>query len=316
MTHARQARFYLLTLAAVAGHAWAQPAAVMDAAGTPLPRYHVEVIVFAHSDGDLTEEWFAHTRDKARRDAQSAAALPIPRIVGSPSEAADGRAIVLDALSLDELTWVEPDAEAAIDPLAPNLQAPADFANEAIEPNAEAAQDDARDELNVAVKYRAPDNAGLKSFRFRLLRDDELQLNAAYNRIVSLDAYQPLLHSGWVQEGLAEDQAHPMDLSYLGTLNPRGTIQLHLSRFLHVTLNMDFQPAAAVSATPGFTDNPFELSEVPLQTRYLLVDQRRVRSGELHYIDHPLFGVLVLVTPAPQAEETADPNASEQTPAA
>ena len=41
------------------------------------------------------------------------------------------------------------------------------------------------------------------------------------------------------------------------------------------------------------------LDELVLAPRYHLVAERNARSNELHYFDHPAFGVLVRVTPLP-----------------
>jgi hypothetical protein len=325
-------RFALLTLAAFAGSLAAQPASLLGTEEAPLPRYHVEIIVFAHSDGNPNEEWFEHTRNKARRDAQPAFARPTPRVVGADSngiatESFDDRpTIVLDSLSLDELTWAPPTDEHVLLPglgpdpalqpsqaLDPAPQLPDEFSDQGAA--SATAQLQAEDDLDTEVRYRTADGTGLRSFRFRLLEPEELQLNDAYGTVSRLSAYEPLLHGGWVQEGLPEDQAHPFDLSYLGAYNPRGTVQLYLSRFLHVTLNLEFQPPGAASAG-SFVASPFGLNEVVVQARYSLLDQRRLRSGELHYIDHPLFGVLVLVTPAPDAPQGEDSDAAGQTPAA
>jgi hypothetical protein len=46
-----------------------------------------------------------------------------------------------------------------------------------------------------------------------------------------------------------------------------------------------------------------ELTELPIAPHYRLVTSRQARSGELHYFDHPAFGVLVRITPV-----TVDPN--------
>jgi Peptidoglycan-binding protein, CsiV len=46
------------------------------------------------------------------------------------------------------------------------------------------------------------------------------------------------------------------------------------------------------------------LTELPINPRYHLSAERSVRSGELHYFDHPAFGVLLKITPV-----RADPNA-------
>jgi hypothetical protein len=132
-------------------------------------------------------------------------------------------------------------------------------------------------------------------FRFRLLRPEELQLTSQYRVLErNSQAYAPLLHGGWVQPGLPEADARPIDLAMLGARNPMGTIRLYLSRFLHVNLDLSYQDVAAAPVAPSPAN---ELTELPIAPRYRLVDDRRTNSGELHYFDHPAFGVLIKITP-------------------
>jgi hypothetical protein len=128
---------------------------------------------------------------------------------------------------------------------------------------------------------------------FRLLAPEQLQLNNEYRRLTNVAAYRTVLHAGWVQPGLPEDQAKPFDLTLLGVANPRGSVRVYLSRFLHVSLDISYEDAAAAPAEPPGN----ELREVALPPRYRLTTERQTRSGELHYFDHPAFGVLVKVTP-------------------
>ena len=97
----------------------------------------------------------------------------------------------------------------------------------------------------------------------------------------------------------------------LGEFNPRGTIRLHVSRFLHLTLALRFQSARAA----GDRLNPVGggLEEISLPPRYDLHVQRLMRSGELHFFDHPAFGVIVVVRPQPEEPETLE---EDLTPAA
>lgn len=143
-----------------------------------------------------------------------------------------------------------------------------------------------------------PDDTVPAPSRFRLLRPDELQLTAQFQALRRLPAYRPLLHGGWVQQGLPEDQAQPFDLSMLGSLNPTGTINLHLSRFLHLKVNLSYQSnGRTLPAEPD--GGAGELTELEVAPRFALVTERQARSGELHYFDHPAFGVLIKVTPLP-----------------
>jgi hypothetical protein len=140
-----------------------------------------------------------------------------------------------------------------------------------------------------------------EALRFRPLRPEELKLGNEYRKLQALRAYQPLVHTGWVQPGLPEADAEPFDFNALGVLNPSGTIRVHLgARYLHITLDVTYQGEA--SATPALATND-GLGELVLAPRYHLATTRNARSGELHYFDHPAFGVLVRITPVP----TQDP---------
>lgn len=132
----------------------------------------------------------------------------------------------------------------------------------------------------------------------RPLLPAELKLNTEYRKLQALAAYRPLVHAGWVQPGLPEADAQPFDLKTMGILNPSGTIRVHLSRFLHITLDLTYQAATGAGAPPALAASD-GLDELVFAPRYRLQATRSARSGELHYFDHPAFGALVRVTPVP-----------------
>ena len=147
----------------------------------------------------------------------------------------------------------------------------------------------------------------------RPLRPDELKLGTQYRRLRAISAYQPLVHVGWVQPGLPEADSMPIDIGTLGVLNPRGTVRVHLARFLHITLDLTYQAtgSAATARDGGSAANAGSdlrpstsgagdgLDEIVLAPQYRLTTTRSARSNELHYFDHPAFGVLVRITPVP-----------------
>ena len=130
----------------------------------------------------------------------------------------------------------------------------------------------------------------------RPLRPDEMKLSTEYRRLRAISAYHPLVHVGWVQPGLPEADSMPIDISTFGVLNPRGTVRVHLARFLHITLDLTYQGTGSASGSPGAGDG---LDEIVLAPQYRLTTTRSARSNELHYFDHPAFGVLVRITPVP-----------------
>jgi hypothetical protein len=227
------------------GGALGQVTTESPAAGAaPIPRFTVEIIVFANRDFDPSEERFA----------QEVAPIEV---------------------SQTEFLQDVPSAE------EPALQ-PAPENPPVAQPGAESAPttDLPPTEDPLAVRILAP---------------DELALGNEFRRLTNLSAYHPLVHAGWVLPGLPEEQSVAFDLGSLGVTNPRGTVRVYLSRFLHVSLDLTYQDGA-VAAVPT---SDGELSELPFAPRYRLVTQRQVRSGELHYFDHPAFGVLVKITPVP-----------------
>lgn len=140
-----------------------------------------------------------------------------------------------------------------------------------------------------------------EALRIRPLSPEQLKLGNEYRKLRGSAAYTPLVHAGWVQPGLPEGDAPPFDLGTLGLVNPSGTIRVHLSarNFLHITLDLTHRVDGP--ANPAFATND-GLDELAFAPRYHLAATRTVRSGELHYFDHPAFGVLVRVTPVPSAE--------------
>ncbi len=138
--------------------------------------------------------------------------------------------------------------------------------------------------------------ARAEALRVRPLLPEELKLGNEHRKLRAIAAYEPLVHVGWVQPGLPEADSVAFDLSTVGVLNPRGTVRVHLIRYLHITLDLTYQAADATTPALGSNDG---LDEIAVAPQYRLTATRSVRSNELHYFDHPAFGVLVRITPVP-----------------
>lgn len=237
-------RFTLSSVAAlVTGAALAQAPQPPAADPALPPRYEVEIIVFANTNFDPTEERF----DLAPNDFGD-----------------DAAAALREAPVFDETTFAPRGAPPT--PVVP---------------------------LTPADPIAA---ARAEALLVRPLRPEELKLGLEYRKLQAIAAYEPLLHTGWVLPGLPEADSVPFDLKTLGVVNPRGTVRVHLSRFLHITLDLTYQAADAATAALGSSDG---LDEIAIAPQYRLTTTRSARSTELHYFDHPAFGVLVRVTPVP-----------------
>ncbi|MFN2339611.1 MAG: CsiV family protein [Gammaproteobacteria bacterium] len=104
--------------------------------------------------------------------------------------------------------------------------------------------------------------------------------------------YRPLAHLHWRQALMEPAVAQSIDIAALSgaagdraTPRVEGSLRLSVARYLH--LETDLRLVA---------DDRYLLQDSQAAV-YSLRQSRRMRSGELHYIDHPRLGVLALITP-------------------
>ncbi|SFD03925.1 Peptidoglycan-binding protein, CsiV [Thiohalospira halophila DSM 15071] len=98
-----------------------------------------------------------------------------------------------------------------------------------------------------------------------------------------------------------------------------GTLRLVVSRYLHAEVDLLYRDPSPDAETrtyrrPGLLTP--EGAERQLPAGFRLQTSRRMRSGEIHYIDHPRFGVLVFVNPWEPEEEEGEAAGEEAGPKA
>jgi hypothetical protein len=159
---------------------------------------------------------------------------------------------------------------------------------------------------------------------FRQLPASEFTLNQAEKLLASSPHYEILTHMAWQQPGLEEDKALDMPISggkdyraqYPERMQSRwevnaqgeivevpgpktlneldGHVRLVLGRYLHLYTDLTFRKPVIVEKLDEQTQEVAKtrtLFDIPIQAH------RRMRSRELHYIDHPMAGILIEVTP-------------------
>ncbi|MCJ7555341.1 MAG: peptidoglycan binding protein CsiV, partial [Gammaproteobacteria bacterium] len=135
----------------------------------------------------------------------------------------------------------------------------------------------------------------------------EFELTDQAKRIGNRKKYQLVAHVAWIQPGYAQDDAIAFPLADLAGVASglQGDITLYLSRYLHMQFNLIItEPDGTPEPEPTTTYD--RLLSLPMATGadqppvsspvYRMDEKRRMRSGELHYIDHPNFGALARVT--------------------
>lgn len=169
-----------------------------------------------------------------------------------------------------------------------------------------------------------PTDAG--DIAFQQLSTEQVQSYDVGQRLAGSRNYKMLYKAAWRQPFVSRQEAPTVFISAGNqeTSNRReleGTLRLHKGRYLHVDAHLvlgkyeeHFQEIGATPAptTLGTSSNantplpsqanafddtePLVASpEVMALEMFELKESRRMRSGELHYLDHPKFGMLIQI---------------------
>lgn len=179
--------------------------------------------------------------------------------------------------------------------------------------------DDALLDAGTLTDSQRPARSRPRSARdveFALLPRDDYTMGDIMSRLRRLDAYSPVMHFGWTQVTLPEEETQAIRLSSMGRLpaGMDGSLTLYLSRFLHlvVDLQLDAPNTANDNGARGGSVSSYgdygtsnEFGDIGRRgpVLYRINENRILRSGELRYFDHPKFGVLAKVS---RVEESAE----------
>lgn len=128
---------------------------------------------------------------------------------------------------------------------------------------------------------------------WRLLLPTELSMGGVMQRLRNSPRYRPLLHVGWVQPLDGSDRSPAVHVfsgmagsgdTPVSSPQINGVAAVRRNRFMHGDVDLLFKKNAAAA---------------PITAR--LDASRRLRNNEVHYLDHPLFGVIIKVTPIKEA---------------
>ena len=167
---------------------------------------------------------------------------------------------------------------------------------------------------------------------FKELNSDEYQLNAEVEKLSESKTQRVIFHGAWRQPGLDKSVAIPVyfkhevstvplnqeqapatdnikNESNLSTLE--GVFRVSLARYLHLEAELSYRAKVSevsevVSYDNSFYDVDNDANEDEIQKQgviYLKQKRNRMRSNELHYLDHPVLGILVKMTPYIKTEE-------------
>ena len=140
--------------------------------------------------------------------------------------------------------------------------------------------------------------------------DASMELNSVFRRLDNLDAYQPLVHLGWIQTTKSAADAVPYQIHIRdqGRDDVTGSITLYRERYLHLELDLALDPAVDEYGAESdfYSEDVLDERQATGRKQHKLTESRRIREPSSHYFDHPLFGVIAriqkIVVEPPTAE--------------
>ena len=164
----------------------------------------------------------------------------------------------------------------------------------------------------------AQQQAVLRRDSYRWLPAPTHALKTEARRLGNSQGLDIIWHGRWIQPVPSRSAGEPLMLAVQSTADHgrlSGTLQVTLGRYLHFDARLWLeQPLTrrCLRPTEGWSpgaradscDNPVPRSMQPKNQSaavpYMQLEQARtMRSGELHYLDHPRMGVLVRIDPLP-----------------
>lgn len=125
------------------------------------------------------------------------------------------------------------------------------------------------------------------------------RLNSISNGLRQSSAYAVLFHKAWRQPAYNSANAVGFPV-YTAAENGRysieGSVRLIRERFLHLDADLLMVPGDSGSAI-------IDINSPRTSPQFELREKRRIKSGVVHYFDHPRFGMIAMVTPYVSPEE-------------
>lgn len=142
---------------------------------------------------------------------------------------------------------------------------------------------------NLPPGLQLDDGLGLVQARISLLPEDDFALSQQWRRLDNAQRYEPLVRLSWLQDNPPEKNGPRLHIEdgavvtygedgSTPILALSGSIALEMGRFLHI--DADLRYVSSESGAPRI---------------YPMRERRRVRRGELHYLDSPRLGLLARV---------------------
>ncbi len=142
---------------------------------------------------------------------------------------------------------------------------------------------------------------------FKILPSSKYKLGGVNKALKLSSGYRPVHHIAWQQPELTKSRAKKVHIK-----NPdakiNGTVNLRGGHLLHLDMNISYFVDLFTESVTSFMEESISVAsedveeieadeEIIMSGTYAqMKETRRIKLNELHYFDHPLFGVIMRVT--------------------
>ncbi|RKZ70219.1 MAG: hypothetical protein DRQ48_06640 [Gammaproteobacteria bacterium] len=145
------------------------------------------------------------------------------------------------------------------------------------------------------------------SSAFKRLPASRYKLGGVNKNLKLSSDYRPVYHVAWQQPELTKSRAKKVHIK-----NPEakinGTINLRGGHLLHLDVDLSYFVDLTTESVTSYTEENIsvageDVEEIEIDEEIIMSgtyaqmkETRRIKLNELHYFDHPLFGVIMRVT--------------------
>ncbi len=168
-------------------------------------------------------------------------------------------------------------------------------------------------ELSRRIGRTEGSNAESLNLPYRRLASAELNLKPITSKLARSGQFRVLVHTAWQQPGFSNKRARPVHIRSAASgieTQPelKGWVKLSRARYLHMDVDLFLRAAETLAVqrprptgTGVLSTTVDSATEIALEAEspsgFRMRQSRRMRSKEIHYIDHPAMGIIVLATP-------------------
>lgn len=297
----------LLLLAVLVGTAWGDPSRTTVASYLEHDWYFTEVVIFRHRNVEATEDLLHSEARRFPLRLQSFEFDTSKQFEYPTLDLSDGLPPSLPSwMTLEKPPLAHPESAAGPRPANPEHRMaiptelispaiPTEMVPEEIDKGEKNLQDVAREAFSKFEQALTRNSLRWLSAELSLLHD--------VTRMRRSTQFDVLHHGRWLQAVPGRHRETPLLIQLGKRMSDghheiEGTLSVTLGRYLHVGADLWVRSEPALP--DGGTGNAI-INEIVGYAR--LVEQRRMRSNETHYLDHPQIGIVVRIEPleVPQA---------------